>query len=466
MSALFFQCSSEKKSVMKDLRSYYQVESGKPVSVVLTAYTTTMIANGKDETLIRVAVADSAAREIRSAVNPVRIYIRGDATLITKPGSEELTYVSLNDTSGYWAAKLSAGVYTCLFRAGTTPDKIKLEVQSEGLWPASHEIHTLSSSFQTLKPTEGQLVSPVEDIDRILGADISFLPQMEERGSKFYINGKEQDVVQALADHGFNYIRLRIFVNPENEKGYAPGKGFCGLEQTKQMALRVKNAGMKLLLDFHYSDYWADPQQQYKPKAWENLSFDELRKTLSQYTKDVLLALKEQGTLPAMVQIGNEINHGMVWPEGYIANPDQLAELLKAGTEAVREVDPAIIIMMHLALGGQNDEATFWLDNMIGRGVTFDIIGLSYYPRWHGTLDDLQKNLFALKERYYKPLNIVEYSDYKKELNDIIFSLPDNMGKGTCIWEPLRGMFDRSGAATQNLFVYDTIAAKHYRNRK
>jgi len=297
----------------------------------------------------------------------------------------------------------------------------------------------------------------------MLGADISFLPQMEDRGAKFLVNGKEEDAVQALADHGFNYIRLRIFVNPENEKGYAPGKGFCDLAYTKKMALRVKESGMKLLLDFHYSDYWADPQQQNKPASWENLSFDELKESLSHYTKEVLTDLKNQGTLPAMVQIGNEINHGILWPDGHISNPDQLAELLKAGVKAVREVDPNIIIMMHLALGGQNEEAVFWLDNMIARDVSFDIIGLSYYPRWHGTLDDLRNNLVALEERYKKPLNIVEYSDYKTELNDIIFSLPHQMGRGTFNWEPLRGMFDKNGEANTNLFTYDAIAAKYYK---
>ena len=116
--------------------------------------------------------------------------------------------------------------------------------------------------------------------------------------------------------------------------------------------------------------------------------------------------------------------------------------------------------MMHLALGGQNEEAVFWLDNMIACGVRFDIIGLSYYPRWHGTLEDLKSNLSDLNKRYNKPLNVVEYSDFKREVHDIIFNLPGGMGKGACIWEPLNwrsGLFDLDGETTKLFQVYDKL---------
>ncbi|HTX87763.1 MAG TPA: glycosyl hydrolase 53 family protein, partial [Bacteroidales bacterium] len=160
----------------------------------------------------------------------------------------------------------------------------------------------------------------------------------------------------------------------------------------------------------------------------------------------------------------NEINHGILWPEGHISHPDQLAALLKAGVKGVTEADPSLPVMMHLALGGQNQEAVFWLDNMIARGVTFDVIGLSYYPRWHGTLDDLKNNLDDLQKRYHKPLIVAEYSDYKKEVNDIIFSIPGNLGKGSCIWEPLNrwsGLFDRDGNVTGRMKVYDELKLKY-----
>jgi beta-galactosidase len=230
------------------------------------------------------------------------------------------------------------------------------------------------------------------------------------------------------------------------------------------MARRVKAAGMQLLLDFHYSDYWADPQQQHKPLVWSALDYGALQDSVRGYTSEVLRALERQGTLPDMVQIGNEVNHGLLWPDGHVGNLDGLAGLLKAGVEGTADVAPGMPVMMHLALGGQNDEARFWLDNMIARGVQFDIIGISYYPRWHGTLEDLSANLHDLVARYRKPVNVVEYSDFKREVHDIVFGLPDGMGKGTAIWEPLgwrSGLFDRQGNVTNLMQVYDELSAKY-----
>jgi beta-galactosidase len=303
----------------------------------------------------------------------------------------------------------------------------------------------------------------------MIGADISFLPQLEERGTKFYESGKQLDAVRLLADHGFNYIRLRIFVNPENANGYSPGREFCDLSHTLRMAKRVKEAGMKLLLSFHYSDTWANPRQQNKPLAWKDLDFETLNDTLRRYTCRVVRALEAQGTPPQMVQVGNEINHGMLWPNGHISHPDQLASLLREAVEGVKEVNPEIPVMVHIALGGQNDEAVFWLDNMIARRVRFDILGLSYYPRWHGTLEDLDINLHDLVQRYHKPVNVVEYSDFKRAVHEIVFTLPDSLGKGACIWEPLgkrSGLFDETGETTELIRVYDELSAEYLKNSK
>lgn len=463
VSGLLLQCTSNKEPITKkDWSSTYRIESGKPAAMGLTIYKTTMIADGSDQLLARVAVTDSAGREIKNSEMPFRVYLSGDATLAGETLTPDTTYPD----SIFWRGILSGGICTFNVIAGQKPDKIRLEVIADSLWPSSHEIHTVPADFKQMKPVKSQITGTTKHADRMLGADISFLPQMEDRGTRFIVNGVEKDAITALAENGFNYIRLRIFVNPENPKGYSPDKGFCGLEYTKLMARRIKDAGMKLLLNFHYSDYWADPQQQYKPLAWQDLGFEELKEAMKSYTEDVLLELKGQGTLPDMVQVGNEINHGLLWPEGHISNPDQLAGLLKAGTEAVSEVDPDIPVMMHVALGGQNAEAVFWLDNMIARGVEFDIIGLSYYPRWHGTLDDLQNNLFDLAARYKKPLNIVEYSLYPEELHEIIFSLPDDLGNGTCNWEPLRQMFGRDGVANDYLFVYNKIASAHFSKQR
>jgi beta-galactosidase len=301
-------------------------------------------------------------------------------------------------------------------------------------------------------------------VDKMIGADISFLPELEARGMKFSDQGTEKDAIQILKDHGFNYVRLRIFNDPARDSGYSPQKGFCDLANTKKMAKRVKDAGMKLLLDFHYSDYWADPGKQYKPAAWRNLSFEELKKALYDYTKEVIQQLKDQGTTPDMVQVGNEINHGMIWPDGNVANMDDLAHLLSAGIAAVKSVDPSITIMLHIALGGQNDESVFFIDNMLARGVYFDVIGESYYPKWHGTLDDLRDNLNDLVRRYNKDVIVVEYSAVKEEVNKIAFELPNGKGKGTCIWEPLSTwakVFDDKGKANELIKLYDDISKKY-----
>ncbi len=302
---------------------------------------------------------------------------------------------------------------------------------------------------------------------KVLGADISFLPQLEERGIKFSDKTVQKDAIQILKDHGFNYIRLRIFNNPAADSGYSPKKGFCDLEYTKQMAKRIKAAGLKFLLDFHYSDTWADPGKQFKPSAWKGLSFALLKDSVYEFTKKVISELKAQSTAPDMVQIGNEINHGMIWPDGHVNHLDSLAELIKSGTDAVLKIEPSAIMLLHIALGGQNDESVWFINNMLSRGVYFDIIGESYYPRWHGTLDDLRddlrNNLTNLANRYSKDIIVVEYSQLKKEVNEIVFNLPDNKGKGTMIWEPLNTwekIFDEKGNSNDLILEYDEISKK------
>lgn len=463
---LFVSCNENKVEKLIDTEQssenytdWYQVATGQPSALVFASYKTTMIANGKDQALLRISAVDSTGMEIKDASLPFEISVKGDATIIGIDSSE-VEYVLKSDTLSIWKSNISKGVKKLLLKAGQTTDRINVEVSTDGLRPASHELHTIPADVELLKPTKEQIRKSPRIEQKMLGADISFLPQLETRGMRFHDNGLEKDAIEILKDHGFNYIRLRIFVNPENEKGYSPEIGFCGLDYTLLMAKRIKDAGLNLLLDFHYSDTWADPQKQFKPKAWEDLEFNKLTNTLKDYTKSVLIKLKEQGTIPEMVQIGNEVNHGIVWPEGHISNLDNLASLLKAGIAAVREVDSNITIMLQLALGGQNEETTFWFDNMIARGVEFDIIGLSYYPIWHCTLDDLNNNMLDIIDRYQKDVNVVEYSAFKKAVNDIVFNLPHNRGNGTCIWEPLNTwskVFDEDGQALKELYYYDEI---------
>lgn len=464
---LLFGCSSKTEqgsdSLIKSYTDWYQVASGLPEALVFASYKTTIIANGTDEALLRISVVDSLGMEIMDASLPFEIYVKGDAQVF-ETDHTELQTISETDSMVVWRSQLSNGLKKLLFKSGNTSGKIQVEVRSDSLWPASHEIHALPADIELLKPKASQLIPGANIEKKMIGADISFLPQLEAEGMQFYDKGEKKDAFQILKDHGFNYIRLRIFVNPENDNGYSPQLGYCDLKSTLHMARRVKEAGMDLLLDFHYSDTWADPQKQFKPKAWEGLHFNALRDTLKSYTKSVLLSLKDQGTMPEMVQIGNEINHGMVWPEGHIANLDNLAELLIAGTQAVKEVDTSTKIMMHVALGGQNEETVFWFDNMIARGVEFDLIGLSYYPKWHCTLDDLNANMLDLIDRYQKDINVVEYSAFKKEVHSLVFNLPDNRGQGTCIWEPLNTwsrVFDAEGRSLDNLLIYDEMSRQY-----
>ncbi|HSM05679.1 MAG TPA: glycosyl hydrolase 53 family protein, partial [Longimicrobiales bacterium] len=378
-----------------------RVEAGTPTNVVMAAYKTTMLADGEDEVLIRTFVTDSAGRQIMSADRIMRIYVNGDAT-VDRPATTLYAVTPRTDDEGadYWETRLVDGSSAFILKSGDTVDRIQVEVRSGDLPPAGHEIHTIPADVELLEPTTDQLenlrAQAIRDLPPMIGADISFLPQREANGAIYTDAGEERDAVRILADNGLNFVRLRIFVNPENPEGYSPEQGFAGLEYTKQMARRIDAAGMGFLLDFHYSDYWADPQQQNKPLAWRDLDFEGLKAAMRRYTTQVVLELTDQGTPPDMVQVGNEINHGLLWPEGHIQNLDNLAELLQAGIQGVEDANPDLPVMLHIALGGQNEESRFWLDNMIARGVQFDLIGLSFYPRWHATLDDLKANLHDL----------------------------------------------------------------------
>lgn len=300
--------------------------------------------------------------------------------------------------------------------------------------------------------------------DNILGADISFLPELEAKGIHFSDKGKTKDAILLLKEKGFNYIRLRIFVNPAADSGYSPGKGFCDLAHTLVMAKRVKAAGLKFLLDFHYSDTWADPGKQIKPAAWVGLGLEDLKKAIYQHTTEVLTALKAQNTEPDMVQVGNEIDHGMVWPEGNTRAMDTLTQLIQAGISGVRNLNPQTPVMIHIACGGQNKESRWFLDQLITRGLKFDVIGQSYYPQWHGTLEDLEKNLSDLSLRYSQDLVVVEYTAKKKEVNQIAFSINHKKMRGTFIWEPLNTweyIFEKDGKSNALLDLYPEFNKKY-----
>ncbi|WP_062541974.1 glycosyl hydrolase 53 family protein [Rufibacter tibetensis] len=435
-----------------------QAQESKPTEIQVTAYKTTMLANGKDEVLITAKIIDSKGKDVPGMTKPVIYKIIGDADIVSING---LKAQDLQKTDSTWQTNLS-GTARIILKAGTTRAIIKFEAKTDSLGAGATEIHTIRPG-KPHKVTDEHYKARTTT-DRILGADISFLPQLEARGIKFTDQGVEKDAIAILKDHGFNYVRLRIFNNPAHPKGYSPEKGFCDLEHTKQMAKRVKAAGMKLLLDFHYSDYWADPQQQNKPAAWVGKDFSVLKDSVQAYTQHVMQQLKNQGTEPEMVQIGNEINHGMIWPEGHVNNLDSLAQLIYAGFKGVKAVSPQSLIMVHVALGGQAEESEFFYNAMRQRNVPFDIIGLSYYPKWHGTLEDLKRNIAVLSKKYNKQIMVAEYTHLKREVNDIAFSVPGGKGIGSFIWEPLNtweAIFDRSGKSNNLLDVYPEIAKKY-----
>ena len=440
--------------------------TGTPVEVVVTPYKTTMLADGKDATVVNISVVDREGREVPDADNMIKFHVNGDAKIIGVGNGDPSSHEPDKCVDGAWQRSLFNGKCQAIIQTGKKSGIVKFEATAAGLWKGATDIILVTPgsvgeiSIDKKYELKGEAAKPRE-VSKMLGADISFLPQLEARGIKFSDKGVEKDAIEILKDHGFNYVRLRIFNDPARDSGYSPNKGFCDLENTMKMAKRIKAAGMKFLLDFHYSDTWADPGKQFKPAAWRNLDFTALKKAMHDYTKLVMHELKDQGTLPDMVQVGNEINHGIIWPDGNVANLDNLAQLLNAGTAGVKAVDPTAIMMLHVALGGQNEESVFFIDNMIARKVPFDVIGESYYPKWHGTLDDLRDNLNDLAVRYNKDIIVVEYSALKKEVNKIAFEVVNGKGKGTCIWEPLstwEKIFDDKGKSNELILIYDEVS--------
>ena len=246
----------------------------------------------------------------------------------------------------------------------------------------------------------------------IKGADLSSLAEVELCGAKFYDGGEELDAMTILHRHGVNLVRLRLWNDPYAEDGSPYGAGCNDLSRTVELARRAKALGMKWMLDFHYSDFWADPGKQIMPKAWRGLDLQSLAEALCRFTKETLEALRAEDLSPDVVAVGNEITNGMLWPLGKSPeNFDGLVTLLNSGIRAVRETSPDADIMLHLDNGGKNELYRFWFDNYFERGgEDFDVMGLSYYPFWHGTMADLRRNMNDVADRYGKDLVVVETS--------------------------------------------------------
>jgi arabinogalactan endo-1,4-beta-galactosidase len=265
------------------------------------------------------------------------------------------------------------------------------------------------------------------------GADISMLSEIERAGGVFRDeNGTPGDEISILRAHGCQLFRVRLFVDPDPNYSKTDG-ATQDLSTVRALGKRIKAAGGQFMLDIHYSDTWADPGHQIKPKAWEGLDFDALEKRVGQYTSDVLKDLIGSGAAPDMVQVGNEITAGMIWPDGNVLNVPaekeqlqwkQFARLFNAGAKAVRAASSAssahpMRIILHIHGGGREGLPKWFFGKFDTAGSDFDIIGLSFYPAWGDSIDALKQNLSDVIGTYGKDVLIAETSYPWRPLPDI-----------------------------------------------
>ena len=344
-----------------------------------------------------------------------------------------------------------------------------------------------NSSQNSGNIAEDQITAPVLRSDFIRGMDISMLPEIEALGGKYYQDGTEKNLFEILKDNGVNYIRARLWVDPQSNNNEPYGGGNSDLSRSIELGKRAHENGMKFLLDIHYSDFWADPKKQYKPKDWESLTFQNLKHKVYEYTNQVMSAHRDAGVEPDMVQIGNELNGGMLWPDGKSWGQngkefDRLAELLKAGIQAIHDNKNGkdTQILLHLAGAGDNGLFRWWFDEITSRNVDFDIIGMSYYPWWHGPIDKVRANVDDVISRYNKPVILVETSfpftnengdslrnsfseegpiegysvsiqgqaQYLCDMMQFINDIPNEQGLGLFYWEPAWLPIDRATWST------------------
>jgi arabinogalactan endo-1,4-beta-galactosidase len=326
-----------------------------------------------------------------------------------------------------------------------------------------------------------------QDQDYAIGADVSFARQAEQQGIVFKDHGVPAPVLEILSAHGYKWVRLRIF--------HAPTDLPNDLDYTIASAQAAKKLGYHFLMDFHYSDTWADPSKQFTPTAWLGLTHDQLVKAVFEYTRDTVAAFRLAGVLPDVVQVGNEITNGMLWPDGRLPDHwDHLADLLKAGAAggaAGAGDSPHPLIMIHIDRGGDEKGTKYFFDKLNSYHVPYDAIGQSYYPWWQGSLKDLRKNLHFMAKRYKKDIFVVETAynwkpaeyinkpapfpetpegqkRFLEQVNRVVRKTPHGLGKGIFWWEPAvppgpltsRSFFDDNGNALPVIGVFDP-AEKH-----
>lgn len=277
------------------------------------------------------------------------------------------------------------------------------------------------------------------------GADVSWLTQMEAEGRKFYTPGDDRNEIECmelLRDYcGVNSIRLRVWVNP--------AEGWNSIGDVVLKARRADRLGMRLMIDFHFSDTWADPGHQEMPQAWQSLSFNELTAAVGNHVTETLTALKDAGVAPEWVQVGNETTPGMMLPMGSVDNPEQLTALNNAGYDAVKSVCPDAKVIVHL--DGGNDQWRYdrMFDILENNGGKYDMIGMSLYPYWaeqagetggwEKVADDCIANIEHCRQKYGKPVMICEIGAPYNEAEDckaLIAKMMKTNVEGIFYWEP------------------------------
>lgn len=293
---------------------------------------------------------------------------------------------------------------------------------------------------------------------------------MEAAGRLFYNSaGTQMDCMQLLQSIGMNSIRLRVWVNPAG--------GWCNATDVLAKARRAKNLGMRVMINFHYSDVWADPGNQVKPAAWAAYDMATLKNAVYTHTHDVLTLLKNNGISPEWVQVGNETNDGMLWPTGKASvNMANFASLVNSGYDAVKAVNPNIAVIIHISNGFDNSLYRWIFDGLKNNNARWDIIGMSLYPtpsNWASMNTQCQVNMQDMISRYNKPVMLVETGmswdqaaacrNFLDDLVNKVKSLPSGKGLGVLYWEPesynnwkgyTLGAFDNSGRPTQALDAF------------
>lgn len=245
------------------------------------------------------------------------------------------------------------------------------------------------------------------------GGDISMLSLVEKNGGKYYLDGVETDCVKLLAQNGFNIVRLRLYNDPGNANHWPSSRMYTGIDDENDilvLAKRAKDEGLQIELTFHYSDFWTNGEDQYKPHSWESLSFPSLKTQVYEYTKAFLQKMVDQGTAPEYVSLGNEIQAGLLYPDGSVTtSTKQTAELLAAGSKAVREVTPNAKVVIHLAGAGDTSGYFWFFGEMRKYKLDYDIIGSSYYPFWtENSIEQMAEWADNIGKAFGKPILLME----------------------------------------------------------